>query len=100
MDVFLKFVFIKESSDFAVLYVVCLATNARLRCRVWWRVKEFKKGEFCSLFDNVFKVTLLCLKLSTIVDVFLKFVFIKESSDFAVLYVVCLATNARLHHHV
>ena len=31
-------------------------------------------------------------------DVFLKFVFIKESSDFGVLYVVCLATNARLHH--
>ena len=30
MDVFLKFVFIKESSDFGVLYVVCLATNARL----------------------------------------------------------------------
>ena len=29
--------------------------------------------------------TLLCLKLSTIVDVFLKFVFIKESSDFGVL---------------
>ena len=33
-------------------------------------------------------------------DVFLKFVFIKESFDFEVLYVVCLATNARLHHHV
>ena len=44
--------------------------------------------------------TLLCLKLSTIVDVFLEFVVIKESSDFGVLYVVCLATNARLHHHV
>ena len=23
---------------------------------VWWRVKEFKKGEFVSLFDNVFKL--------------------------------------------
>ena len=40
------------------------------------------------------------MKLSTIVDVLLKFVFKKESSDFGVLYVVCLATNARLHHHV
>ena len=29
---------------------------ARSRSRVWWRVKEFKKGEFFSLCDNVFKL--------------------------------------------
>ena len=50
---------------------------ARSRSRVW-RVKELKKGEFFSLFDNVFK-------LGTIGDVFLKFVFIKESSDCGLL---------------
>ena len=29
---------------------------ARSRSRVWWGVKEFRQGEFFSLFDNVFKL--------------------------------------------